>query len=60
VLVELYELSPGESERRLESLARMRQRLSDGSRVYATGVRAFFSGLRYGRNEEEPPEIKDS
>jgi len=53
VLVELYELSPGESERRLESLSKMRQRLSEGRRVYATGIWAFFSGLRYGRNGEK-------
>ncbi len=53
VLVELYELSPGESERRLERLSQMRQRLSEERRVYATGVRAFFSGWRYGRNDEE-------
>ena len=53
VLVELYELTPEEPARRLERLDEMRQRLSEGRRVYATGVRAFFSGLRYGRDGEE-------
>ncbi|MCP4427775.1 MAG: methylmalonyl-CoA epimerase [Chloroflexi bacterium] len=52
VLVELYELTPDEPTRRLERLDAMRQRLAEGRRVYATGVRAFFSGLRYGRNGE--------
>ncbi len=46
VLVELYELTAGESERRLERMDDMRRRLSLGGRVYAAGVMAFFSGLR--------------
>jgi methylmalonyl-CoA/ethylmalonyl-CoA epimerase len=46
VLVELYELTADESARRLERLNDMRRRLSQGGRVYAAGVLAFFSGLR--------------
>jgi len=46
VLVELYELTAGESERRLERMDDMRRRLSQGGRVYAAGVMAFFTGLR--------------
>ncbi len=53
VLVELYELTTGEPARRRERLIAMRQRLTEGRRIYATGVRAFFSGLRYGRNGDE-------
>ncbi len=53
VLVELYELTPDEPARRLERMDAMRHRLTEGRRVYAQGVRAFFAGLRYGRNEEE-------
>lgn len=53
VLVELYELTAEEPERRRERLNAMRQRLAEGRRVYATGVRAFFSGLRYGRNGDK-------
>jgi methylmalonyl-CoA/ethylmalonyl-CoA epimerase len=46
VLVELYELTPEEPERRLERFDDMRHRLSKGGRVYAAGIRALFSGLR--------------
>lgn len=46
VLVELYELTPDEPERRLQRLEEMRRRLSSGRRVYAAGIRAFLSGLR--------------
>jgi len=46
VLVELYELTPEEPDRRLERLNDMRHRLSKGRRVYAAGIRALFSGLR--------------
>lgn len=48
VLVELYELTAGENARRLERMDEMRRRLSRGSRVYAAGFMAFFSGLRAG------------
>jgi len=46
VLVELYELTPGEPARRIERVEEMGQRLQQGPRVYAAGIRAFFSGLR--------------
>ena len=46
VLVELYEITPGEPARRLERVEEMRGRLQQGRRVYAAGIRAFFSGLR--------------
>lgn len=46
VLVELYELTSGEPERRRERLDDMRHRLQRGGRVYAAGVSAFFTGLR--------------
>ncbi|MFZ0547176.1 MAG: methylmalonyl-CoA epimerase [Candidatus Promineifilaceae bacterium] len=46
VLVELYELTEGESVRRLERLNEMRRRISHGSRVYAAGIMALVSGLR--------------
>ena len=48
VLVELYELTPEEPDRRLERLDDMRRRLSKGSRVYAAGIRALLTGLRSG------------
>ncbi len=46
VLVELYELTPEETRRRLERFDDMRQRLSKGRHVYTAGIRALFSGLR--------------
>ncbi len=46
VLVELYELTPDEPERRSERLEAMRRRLRGGRRVYTAGIRAFVSGLR--------------
>jgi methylmalonyl-CoA/ethylmalonyl-CoA epimerase len=46
VLVELYELTPGEPARRRARLNDMRRRLGQNSRVFAAGVRAFFSGFR--------------
>jgi len=48
VLIELYELTPEEPQRRLEKLNEMRRRLRKGRRVYAAGMRALFSGLRNG------------
>ena len=48
VLVELYELTAGESARRLERMDGMRRSLGRGGRVYAAGVMAFLSGLRAG------------
>lgn len=52
VLVELYELTPGEPLRRLERLEEMRQRLRTGGRVYAAGILGFFSGLRAPNHNE--------
>lgn len=46
VLVELYELTPGEPARRLERLEDMRARLRQGRRVYAAGIMGFLSSLR--------------
>ncbi len=46
VLVELYELTPEEPERRRERLEDMRQRLRKERRVYAAGIMGFLSGLR--------------
>jgi methylmalonyl-CoA/ethylmalonyl-CoA epimerase len=53
VLVELYELTPEESDRRRRSLNKMRRRLRKERRVYATGVRVFLSGLMNHSDEEE-------
>ncbi len=47
VLVELYELTPEEPQRRLERLWEMRERLSKGGRVYTAGAVGFLSGLRH-------------
>lgn len=58
VLVELYELSAEESERRLEKLNEMRRRMGDGRRVYTAGARAFLSRIRHGENGK--PEADDS
>jgi methylmalonyl-CoA/ethylmalonyl-CoA epimerase len=46
VLVELYELTPGEPARRRERVDDMRHRLRQGGRVYAAGIIGFLSGLR--------------
>jgi methylmalonyl-CoA/ethylmalonyl-CoA epimerase len=46
VLVELYELTPGEPARRLERLNDMGRRFQQDSRVYAAGFVAFFGRLR--------------
>lgn len=46
VLVELYELTPGEPARRRERVEEMRYRLREGRRVYAAGIIGFLSGLR--------------
>lgn len=51
VLVELYELTPGEPARRLERLDDMRRRFRQGSRVYAAGIMGFFLGLRTGNDD---------
>ena len=50
VLVELYQLTPEETERRREKMDEMRRRLREGRRVYAAGIMAFLSGLRAGSN----------
>ena len=50
VLVELYQLTPEETDRRREKMDDMRRRLSKGRRVYAAGIMAFLSGLRAGSN----------
>ena len=55
VLVELYELTAGESARRMERMDDMRRRLSQGGRVYTAGVMAFFSGLRAGGDGNNYP-----
>lgn len=47
VLVELYQLTPEESARRLERLDEMRRRLSEEGQVYAAGVRAFLASLTH-------------
>jgi hypothetical protein len=58
VLVELYELTDGESVRRLERLNDMRRRISQGGRVYAAGILALVTGLRNtvtnGNGNSEP------
>ncbi len=46
VLVELYELTPEEPERRLAKLRDMGDRLSKNGRIYTAGVWGFLSGLR--------------
>ncbi len=46
VLVELYQLTAGEPERRLERLNEMRRRLGQRRRVYTAGIRALLSGIR--------------
>lgn len=50
VLVELYQLTPEETERRREKMDDMRRRLREGRRVYAAGIMAFLSGLRAWSN----------
>lgn len=45
VLVELYQLTEGEPERRQELQRRMRQRISTNTRVYAAGFLSFVAGL---------------
>ncbi len=52
VLVELYQLTPEETDRRREKMGDMRRRLSKGGKVYAAGIMAFLSGLRAGNNED--------
>jgi methylmalonyl-CoA/ethylmalonyl-CoA epimerase len=52
VLVELYELTTEEHWYRMESLDNMRQRISQGSRVYAAAFWGFVNGLYYGHPEE--------
>ena len=53
VLVELYELTPGEPARRLERVEEMRQRFGQGGRVYAAGIIGFLSGLRTIANNDK-------
>ncbi len=50
VLVELYEITPGEPARRRERLNDMRRRLGRRRRVYAAGIIRFFSSLRPSGN----------
>jgi methylmalonyl-CoA/ethylmalonyl-CoA epimerase len=45
VLVELYEMTDEEPQRRREIVRDMRRRLSQSSTVYTAGMRAFLSGL---------------
>ena len=45
VLVELYELTEGEPERRRERQRRMRSRITTNTRVYAAGFLSFVAGL---------------
>lgn len=60
VLVELYELTEEEPQRRLEQLREMRRRLSQGGSVYTAGMRAFLSGLwqQSSRTEESGTEAE--
>jgi hypothetical protein len=51
VLVELYELSAEEPERRSEQLDAMRRRFRDGRRVHTAGAKAFLSRIRSGEEE---------
>lgn len=51
VLVELYELSAEEPQRRTEQLDAMRRRVRDGRRVYTAGAKAFLSRIRTGEEE---------
>ncbi len=54
VLVELYEVLPGDRRRRLESLDDLRRRLVVRSRVAAAGTRGFIGGLRRRRGDARP------
>lgn len=49
VLIELYEVLPGERRRRLESVDELRRRLVVRSRVAAAGTRGFIDSLRRRR-----------
>lgn len=51
VLVELYELTPGESARRRERIEDMRHRLETGRQIYAAGIRGFLSSFRTPIND---------
>jgi len=53
VLVELYELTPEEPERKIERLREMRQRLARGSRVYTARIKALISGMQGSGNGKE-------
>lgn len=46
VLVELYEITPGESARRRERLEEMGRRIRYSRHVYSAGIKGFLSGLR--------------
>jgi hypothetical protein len=59
VLIELYELTPEEPVLRRERLADMQRRLRQDSRVYAAGIMAFFTGLRFGGDQNGEPENAD-
>jgi methylmalonyl-CoA/ethylmalonyl-CoA epimerase len=54
VLVELYEITPGEPARRRERLNDMRRRLQRRRRVYATRIIGFLTSLRqYGNGDDK-------
>ena len=59
VLVELYEMTAEEPQRRLEIVREMRRRLRQGRSVYTAGMRAFLSGLlqQNGKIETEKEEV---
>lgn len=60
VLVELYELTPEEPERRLESLYDTARRVTEEGRVYAAGIWGFLSGLvgvENGKTTDEKQEM---
>ena len=56
VLVELYEMTAEEPQRRLEIVRDMRRRLGQGGSIYTAGMRAFLSGLLQQNGKAETPE----
>ena len=61
VLVELYEVLPGDRRRRrLESVDELRRRLVVRSRVAAAGTRGFFDALRRRRAERRAGDDGDA
>jgi len=53
LLIELYEVLPGDRRWRMESLDELRRSLVARSRVAAAGTRGFIGGLRKRRGEGE-------